>query len=112
MNRKGNKRIRHNDTSVMILLPKEIKDDFVELCKVSPCLSHHSHYTYSYLAKNVKLIDKQNLDENEEIKVIVKPIKEVIEMLNNNQFHQSLHATALFYALKEMGYLNIKENNK
>lgn len=33
MPKKGEKRIKYNDSSILLLIPKEIKEQFAELCK-------------------------------------------------------------------------------
>jgi 8-oxo-dGTP pyrophosphatase MutT (NUDIX family) len=64
-----------------------------------------NNYTKLYLATGGKKVAKQNLDHNEEIKVELISIDELIELLLESKIVQSLHANAIFYALIKMGRL-------
>ena len=66
-----------------------------------------NNYTKLYLATGGKKVAHQVLDHNEEIEVILVPLKEVKEMLLQNKFVQALHTCCLFYALQRLD-----ENNK
>jgi hypothetical protein len=46
------------------------------------------------------------LDANEEIEIHLLSIDEVKSLLKKNEILQSMHATALFYALSKLGELN------
>jgi hypothetical protein len=46
---------------------------------------------------------EQQLDDNEEIKIILKPIEEVKVLLAESGIKQSMHALCLFYGFQ---YLN------
>ncbi len=48
---------------------------------------------------------EQELDHNEEIEVYLFDIDEVKSLLANNQIVQSMHVTALYYALAKMKFL-------
>ena len=64
-----------------------------------------SGYTKLYLATGGRKVAEQKLDENEEIKVELMPIDELIELLLQNKIEQSLHTNCIFYALLKMGRL-------
>ena len=66
-----------------------------------------NNYTKLYLATGGKKVAQQNLDSNEEIKVELIPLDELIEMLLQNKIEQSLHANCIFYALLKMGRLKL-----
>jgi len=65
------------------------------------------NYTKLYLATGGKKVAEQKLDSNEEIKVELVPLDDLIEMLVQNKIEQSLHANCIFYALLKMGKLKI-----
>lgn len=65
------------------------------------------NYTKLYLATGGKKVAEQKLDANEEIKVELIPLDDVIEMLLQNKIEQSLHANCIFYALLKMGRLKM-----
>jgi len=65
------------------------------------------NFTKLYIAIGGKKVQAQELDANEEIDIMLKPIEEVKQMLSNSEFIQSMHALCLFYGfekLKELGY--------
>ncbi len=64
-----------------------------------------NNYTKLYLATGGRKIAKQDLDANEEIKVELVPIDDVVEMLLQNKIEQSLHANCIFYGLVKLGKL-------
>lgn len=66
-----------------------------------------NNYTKLYLATGGKKVAKQKLDANEEIKVELVPMEELIQMLLQNKIEQALHATCIFYALLKMGKLKV-----
>lgn len=69
--------------------------------------STHSNWMYFYLATGGVLTSAQALDENEEIEVHLFTLEEVKGMLRRNEIIQSMHCTALFYALQALGELKL-----
>ena len=58
-----------------------------------------------YLATGGKLVQEQQLDQNEDIEVYLFSIDEVKQLLKENKIVQSMHVTALFYAFDKLGEL-------
>ncbi len=58
-----------------------------------------------FLARGGHKIAEQQLDPNEDIEVHLLTIAEVKELLRKREIFQSMHATALFYALERLGEL-------
>ena len=58
-----------------------------------------------FLATGGRKISSQELDENEEIEIHLLKLGEVKDLLRKNEIIQSMHATALFYALEKLGEL-------
>ena len=52
--------------------------------------------THLFLAKGGIKIAQQSLDENEEIKILLKSVEEVKEMMDKNEIKQSLHELCLY----------------
>jgi ADP-ribose pyrophosphatase len=75
------------------------------LGKTSSNPSTNNNWMHIFLATGGKLLQKQQLDHNEEIEVHLFSIKEVKELLKQNKIIQSMHVTALFYALEKLGEL-------
>lgn len=66
-----------------------------------------NNFTKLFLATGGRKVKAQELDANEEIDIMLKPIEEVKQMLSNSEFIQSMHALCLFYGfekLKSLGY--------
>ena len=75
------------------------------LGKTSANPSTNSNLMHYFLATGGKKVAEQQLDQNEEIEVHLLELDEVLELLKSNQIIQSMHATALFYALLKLGHL-------
>jgi len=56
---------------------------------------------------NVELTKDISLDETEQIRVVLKPLNEVIKNLKNNDFLQALHVSSLFHAFMYMDMIKI-----
>lgn len=63
--------------------------------------------TKLYLATGGKKVADQSLDPNEEIKVELISIDELIKLLMESKIVQSLHANAIFYSLIKLGRLKL-----
>jgi len=61
-----------------------------------------NNYTDLFLAVGGKKIQLQNLDDNEEIEIILKPLEEVRQLLNQCKFKQSMQALCLFYGFSKL----------
>jgi 8-oxo-dGTP pyrophosphatase MutT (NUDIX family) len=78
---------------------------FEYLGKTSANPSTNSNLMHFYLAKGGRKVAEQALDQHEEIEVHLLELEEVKHLLKSNQIVQSMHATALFYALEKLGFL-------
>jgi 8-oxo-dGTP pyrophosphatase MutT (NUDIX family) len=76
------------------------------LGKVSANPSTNSNMTYMYLLTGGEKQKDQELDHNEDIEVCLFTVDEVKQLIRDNQFYQSLHVSALLYALNKMGQLS------
>ncbi len=63
----------------------------------------HSNLSYTFLATGLEKIQDPVLDETEELTVHLFEIKEVLEMLLNNEIPQALHAAPLWRLIGEYG---------
>ncbi len=80
-------------------------DSIEFLGKTSANPSTNNNWMHFYLATGGKLKASQSLDANEEIEVKLLKLEEVKNLLRNKEIVQSMHATALFYALEKLGEL-------
>lgn len=100
------------DVSLSAAVERELKEetgfvfDSVEyLGRTSANPSTHNNWMHFFLARGGIKVSEQELDANEEIEVHLLSIEEVKELLKKNEIVQSMHATALFYALERLGEL-------
>ena len=66
-----------------------------------------TNHTNLYLATGGRKVSEQKLDENEEIKVELIPLDNIIEMVLQNKIEQSLHVTCIFYSLLKLGKMKL-----
>jgi ADP-ribose pyrophosphatase len=100
------------DASLSAAVERELKEetgfvfDSVEyLGRTSANPSTHNNWMHFFLARGGIKVSEQELDANEEIEVYLLSVEEVKELLRKNEIVQSMHATALFYALERLGEL-------
>jgi len=80
--------------------------DFESLGKISANPSTNNNLMHMYLATGGHLVKDQQLDHNEEIEIYLFSIPDVKQLLKENRIVQSMHVTALFYALERLGELH------
>ena len=76
------------------------------LGRTSPNPSTNNNWMHIYLATGGRLVQQQELDDNEEIEVYLFTMDELKQLLKENKIIQSMHVTALFYGLARLGELN------
>jgi 8-oxo-dGTP pyrophosphatase MutT (NUDIX family) len=62
-----------------------------------------NNFTYLFIATGGVKKTAQQLDDNEEIKLILKPLEEVKKLLMESGIKQSMHALCLFYGFDYLG---------
>jgi ADP-ribose pyrophosphatase len=75
------------------------------LCRTSANPSTHTNWAHLYLATGGVRTQGQQLDHNEEIEIYLYTVDELRQLLRDNGIIQSMHVTALFYALQKLGYM-------
>ena len=80
-------------------------EHFEYLGKTSSNPSTNNNWMHIFLAKGGRLVKQQELDHNEEIEIHLFSMDEVKQLLKENKIVQSMHVTALFYALEKLGEL-------
>jgi ADP-ribose pyrophosphatase len=100
------------DASLEEAIARELKeetgyvfDHYEYLGKTSSNPSTNNNWMHMYLATGGEKKVLQELDDNEDIEIVLMSVDEVKELLRKNIILQSMHATALFYALEKMGEL-------
>ena len=72
------------------------KVKFVGLLYPNPAM--YSMRNFFYLATDCKLVAKQELDSGEDIEVVLKPVEEVYQMIENGEFNHGMCTAALMMA--------------
>jgi ADP-ribose pyrophosphatase len=67
--------------------------------------STNNNWMHIYLATGGKKVKEQELDHNEDIEIRLATLDELKQMLRDNEIVQSMHVTAIFYALSKLGEL-------
>lgn len=106
--------IDETDSSPQMAIARELEEEtgytfsaIEYLGKTSSNPSTNCNIMHMFLARGGRLNKVQHLDPNEEIEVVLFTMDEVIAMLKSNQIFQSMHVTALLYALERLGVLKM-----
>ena len=75
------------------------------LGRTSPNPSTNNNLMHMFLLQGGKKVQEQELDHNEEMEVHLYSLEELFGMLDRNEIVQSMHVTAIFFALKKMGLI-------
>jgi 8-oxo-dGTP pyrophosphatase MutT (NUDIX family) len=75
-------------------------DNFLQTGIVSPNPSNHTNLNYCFIAKDLELVSKPQLDCTEEIETILIPVEKAIDMFTNGEFLQAMHVSSFYYAMK------------
>jgi 8-oxo-dGTP pyrophosphatase MutT (NUDIX family) len=104
--------VDESDPSLVAAIARELLEEtgyqfshYEYLGRTSANPSTNNNWMHMYLATGGKLTHQQELDHNEEIEVYLFSIGEVKSLLRENKIVQSMHATALFYALEKLNEL-------
>ncbi len=105
------------DASLEAAIERELLEEtgyrfekFEHIGKISSNPSTNNNWMHIFLATGGKLVQQQQLDHNEDIEVHLFSVEEVKQLLKENQIVQSMHVTALFYALEKLGEIRLTPN--
>jgi ADP-ribose pyrophosphatase len=79
--------------------------DLIFLGRVSPVPSKDSTIVYGYLAKDVKITQKQKLDTTENIEIVIVPARDVLKKIKNGEVIQSDTISILTLAYLKYPYI-------
>lgn len=82
-------------------------DDIEPISVIYPNPSTGTNRCHAFLAKGGKFVQKQKLDDHEQIVVEKVSIPEFKQLLLDQKFGQALHVTAAFFALMKLGELKV-----
>lgn len=74
-----------------------------EVGKVAPNPATANNWMHIFLATDCELTHDQSFDPHEELEVFLADMHEVKQLLRENKIIQSLHVTAMLYALIALG---------
>ena len=74
-----------------------------EVGKVTPNPATANNWMHIFLATDCQLTHDQSFDPHEELDVFLASIEEVKQLIRENKIIQSLHVTAMLYALLALG---------
>ena len=78
----------------------------IEMAAISPNPDNHTNQMHICLALDVEKLGPQHADDLDRIEVHPTPLEEVIRMAQNGELLQSMHISALFFALARLSQLN------
>ncbi len=70
---------------------------------VCPNPGLQNNWMHCFLALDAEKVAEPRLDETEHIEVLLMPLEDMIQRAVNGEFFQSLHVSALFFALAKLG---------
>lgn len=73
----------------------------------SPNPSTNSNLMHMFLLTGGEKVQEQDLDANEQIEVMLVPMQDLLEMVQQNKFVQAMHVTTILYALQKLGLLKM-----
>lgn len=82
-------------------------DKVTYLGRTSPNPSTNNNLMHMYLLQGGKKVQEQDLDPNEDIEVMLVSFEELKNMLERKEIIQSMHVTAIFYALVKLGKVDL-----
>lgn len=80
-------------------------NNFIETGILSPNPANHTNLTHCFLATDVERVSDLKLDVTEQIDVVLLPLENLIQLIDNGRFMQTLHISSLFFALKKLDKL-------
>lgn len=101
------------DTSRQEAIARELLEEtgyvfkqFEEIGTISANPSTNSNLMYMFLATGGKKMQEPTPDPGEDIELKLVTINELMQLLKNNAFIQSMHVTTIYKALEKLGKLN------
>jgi ADP-ribose pyrophosphatase len=100
------------DNSLENAIARELKEEtgyvfenFEYMGKTSANPSTHNNWMHMFLATGGEKKEIPEMDDNEDIEVHLFSTEEIKQLLKENMIFQSMHVTAIFYALERLGEL-------
>lgn len=78
------------------------------LGKISPNPTTNTNYMQMFLATGGEFDPDQPLDTDEDVEVFLVSMEELIDLIQSQQFLQSMQLSTLFYALQKLGRIKVQ----
>lgn len=78
------------------------------LGKISPNPTTNTNLMHMFIATGGEFDPNQPLDLEEDVEVVLVTMEELLELINTQQFLQSMQLSTLFYALQKIGRIIVK----
>jgi len=83
--------------------------DVQHLGEISANPSTNNNLMHMFIATGGKKVAEQELDHNEEIEILEITMEELLQLVDERKIIQSMHLSTIFYALKHLGKIQVKE---
>jgi len=80
-------------------------EDYILTGKVSANPANHSNLNHCFLVKDIQLDPDVEKDPHEDLEVFFVPLDEVVDMIQQGIFIQSLHISALMFSFRHLGMI-------
>jgi ADP-ribose pyrophosphatase len=107
--------VDNTDASYVAAIERELLEEtgyrfekFEYLGKTSSNPSTNTNLMHMFLATGGEKVQEQELDAGEDIEVVLVSIDEFVQLLREQKFIQSMHTTAIFFALEKLGHIAFK----
>lgn len=78
--------------------------EFIEVGRLSANPATHNNLTHCYLIPNAFRVGEPQPEKTEQLEVVLKPLPDVIRMMESGELLQALHLGSLFLALRKLGH--------
>lgn len=85
-----------------------VSENFKKIITYSPNPSNHSNSIHCFLVTDLIQTNKRSLDDSEEIEYEFLSFSEILKLINENKFLQSMHISTLFMALHHLKLIDVK----
>jgi ADP-ribose pyrophosphatase len=80
-------------------------EDIEYLGEVRVAPTYSTKISYLFLARKIKKVSQQNLDDSEKVEVIKVPLQKLLKMINNNEIKSGDTIINILLALKKLNIL-------
>ena len=82
-----------------------VTDELENLGFFYPNPARQNNRAYNFLARTVRKVGEQDLDDCEDIEIDFLPVDEILRLIENGEFCHSIHVACVMTALAKTGHL-------